>query len=79
MALDAFIELSPSFDSDFQKYVIKELSKKLKRRAGVIKQRIQEPLQNIVRESIIAPPKYSSRIYSCYSGISLFARREASG
>ena len=53
MALDAFIELSPSFDSDFQKYVIKELSKKLKRRAGVIKQRIQEPLQNIVRESIL--------------------------
>ena len=60
MALDAFIELSPSFDSDFQKYVVKELFKKLKKRSGIIKQRIQEPLQNIVRESIIATPEYRS-------------------
>lgn len=60
MALDVFIELSPSFDSDFQKYVVKELFKKLKKRSGIIKQRIQEPLQNIVRESIIATPEYRS-------------------
>jgi hypothetical protein len=60
MVFDIFLELSPSFDSDLEKYIIKEFRKKLKKRTRIISQRIQEPLQQIVRESIISTPEYRS-------------------
>ena len=60
MAIDIFLELSPSLDAEFQKYIGKELKRQLKKKSGIISQRIQEPLQQIVRESIITTPEYRS-------------------
>jgi hypothetical protein len=60
MTIDVFLELSPSLDLEFEKYVTKALSGHLKKQSGTISQRIQEPLQQIVRESIITTPEYRS-------------------
>jgi len=60
MAINVFLELSPSLDAEFEKYIVKELSKQLKKKSQIISQRIQEPLQNVVRESIMATPEYRS-------------------
>ena len=60
MAVDIFLDLGPSLDSDFAKYVIVELSRLLRKKSQTISQRIQEPLRQIVRESIISTPEYRS-------------------
>ena len=60
MAINVFLELSPSLDSEFKKYIGKELKRQLKKRSVTISQRIQEPLQKLVRESIIVTPEYRS-------------------
>jgi hypothetical protein len=60
MAFDIFLDLSPSLDSDFAKYVTVELSRQLRKKSQIIGQRIQDPLQQIVRESIMSTPEYRS-------------------
>jgi hypothetical protein len=60
MAIDVFLKISPSLDADFEKYIFKELRNKLKNKSQIISRGIQEPLQQIVRESIISTPEYRS-------------------
>lgn len=60
MTIDVFLDLSPSLDSEFNKYIIKELGRHLRKQSGTIRQRIEEPLQQVVRESIISTSEYRS-------------------
>lgn len=60
MKFDAFLEFDASLDTDFARYAVKELKKHLKRRSATISSRIEEPLQELVRHSLISTPEYRS-------------------
>ena len=60
MSLNVFLELSPSLDADFANYVLSELRNHFKKRSQNISRKIEEPLKEIVRASIMSTPEYRS-------------------
>ena len=62
MSIDISLGLDPTLGAQFEKYVFTQLKNRLRLRSSAIKQSIEGPLKNIVRNSISATPEYRSLI-----------------
>lgn len=60
MNVIATIKLESGFSSRFQRNVLQEITKKIKRQAPRIKNTITDSLRNAVREALVSTPEYQS-------------------